>query len=135
MGVVYGAACLWQWKVSADEVGWPDWTNQDKSWREAMEMRGSYYVGYVAKAMEGLNISDIEKRPDLSDQNQPLLAIEGTLYISYLNEGGQIKIREVPPDLPFKWFNPKTGTFGHAEKSNTGVFDAPSAQPWVLIIG
>ena len=41
MGVVYGAAALWQWKITADEPGWTAWAEQAKSWEEALEMVGA----------------------------------------------------------------------------------------------
>ena len=37
MGVVYGAATLWQWKVSPEEEGWPAWTDQNTSWDQGIE--------------------------------------------------------------------------------------------------
>lgn len=136
MGVVYGAATLWQWKVTVDEPGWDDWTNAPLSWREALDLEGSRYAGYVARAFEGYDFTDMEKRWDLAENNRPLLAIEGRFYISYLENGGQISIRDVPEGLPFRWFDPTTGEF--AEGGNTlagGTFMSPDRQPWVLIIG
>ncbi len=62
MGVVYGTATLWQWKISPTEEGWPAWTDQPTSWKEAMHMRGSTYVGLVGKILGGLDLTDIEKR-------------------------------------------------------------------------
>lgn len=135
MGVVYGAACLWQWKITAQEEGWPAWTDQDKSWKEAMQMEGSNFVGNVSKAFAGLDYLDMEKRPDLTLGSQPLLAKEGSLYISYLREGGEIAIRGVPNQLPFRWFNPKVGVFGESIPNNNGHFQAPNGDPWVLIVG
>ncbi len=142
MGVVYGAASLWQWKVTDKEEGWTDWASQPKSWEGAMKMEGSKYVGYVSKALEGLDFADIEKRWDLSD-GKPLLAKEGQLYISYLNEGGTITIKGVPDGLSVRWFDPKTGSFadaGTTQGPSAGAerqvsFETPSEEPWVLIVG
>jgi hypothetical protein len=101
MGVVYGAATLWQWKVTVDEPGWDDWTDAPLSWREALNLEGSRYVGFVSRAFEGFDFADMEKRWDLTEDNQPLLAKEGIFYISYLGTGGMIKIKDVPEELPF----------------------------------
>lgn len=136
MGVVYGAAGLWQWKVTPDEEGWGSWASQNKSWREALEMEGSRYVGYLAKAFDGYDFADIEKRWDLTENNQPLLAVEGKFYISYLNNGGEISIPSVPAGLPWKWFDPQKGTFeDEGVTENGSVFVTPGNTPKVLIIG
>jgi hypothetical protein len=136
MGVVYGAAGLWQWKVKPDEGGWDTWTDQPVSWREAIHLEGSKYVGFVSKAFQYFDFTDMEKRFDLTEGNKPLLAKEGTFYIAYLAEGGAITIRNIPASLPHHWFNPKTGAFvnvGTSRQENT--FIAPDSNPWVLIVG
>lgn len=136
MGVVYGAVCLWQWKITPDEPGWDSWTNAPMSWKEAMAQEGSRYAGLLAKAFEGYDFTDMEKRWDLTDKNQPLLAIEGKFYISYLENGGAINIKNMVPGLPWSWFNPKTGQITPGGKTSAeGLFNAPDNNPWVLIIG
>ncbi len=136
MGIVYGAACLWQWKITPDEPGWDTWTDAPLSWKEAMEQEGSHYAGSMAKAFEGYDFADMEKRWDLTGANQPLLAKEGRFYISCLAEGGPITIRNMSPGLPFSWFNPKTGQFSREGVTTTeGTFIAPNAHPWVLVVG
>jgi hypothetical protein len=135
MGVVYGAAALWQWKVTPDEEGWTAWASQDKSWREALEMEGSNYVGLVGKALQGLDLADIEKRWDLTEGEQPLLAKAGELYVSYLNNGGSIRISSMPAGLNYHWFDPKTGETTTPEVTKgDGEFTAPGEAPWVLIV-
>jgi len=65
-----------------------------------------------------------------------LLAKEGVFYVSYLENGGEIRIKTVPVGLSFRWFNPVNGEFGNEEKTKPdGVFIAPGNKPWVLIIG
>lgn len=133
MGIVYGAATLWQWKISSTEEGWPAWTDQPTSWREALDMEGSRYAGLVGKILEGLDVSDIEKRWDLAN-GMPLLAKEGELYISYLNKGGTIEIEHLRTDLNYQWANPKTGEIKKMGKTKVNKFKAPNENPWVLII-
>ena len=137
MGVVYGAAGLWQWKISPEEEGWSAWASQNKSWKMAMQQEGAQYVGLVSKALGNLNIADIEKRWDLTTNNQPLLAKEGELYISYLNNGGEIQIKSIPSGLKYHWFNPKDGSIENEGTTDASLvkFNAPSADPWVLIVG
>ncbi len=134
MGVVYGAATLWQWKINPLEKGWPAWTDQATSWKEALQMQGSAYVGIVGKILKGLDISDIEKRWDLAN-GKPLLAKEQKLYISYLNKGGEIEIQNVPDSLNYHWINPKNGEIKQMGKVSSEKFKAPDENPWVLIIG
>jgi hypothetical protein len=136
MGVVYGAAALWQWKLTPDEEGWGAWTDQPLSWREAIELEGSRYVGNVRKAFSGFDFTDMEKRWDLTKGNHPLLAKEGKFYISYLPEGENIIIPSIPEDLPVYWFNPKNGEWKEGGKiTREHDFAAPDKNPWVLIIG
>ncbi|WP_273568614.1 DUF4038 domain-containing protein [Maribacter halichondriae] len=133
MGVVYGAATLWQWKISTTEEGWPSWTDQQTSWYEAMHMKGSKYVGLIGKILGGLNIADIEKHWDLAN-GKPLLAIKGKLYISFLNEGGEITIRNLPDNLNYCWIDPKTGIPQQIGKVTVDTFKAPNKNPWVLLL-
>ncbi len=136
MGVVYGAATLWQWKVTPDEPGWDEWTDAPMSWREAIDLEGSRYVGFVSRAFAGYPFTDMEKRWDLTGNNMPLLAVEGKFYISYLANGGNIAIRNVPEGLPYQWFNPVTGEFAAGGLTGKDLkLEAPGKQPWVLIIG
>lgn len=136
MGVVYGAAGLWQWKLTKDEPGWQSWTDQPVSWREALDLEGSKYVGFVSRAFKGFDYVDMERRWDLAEGNKPLLAKEGTFYVAYLDAGGSIVIKNMQADLSYYWFNPKTGVFGEEEKTRAdGQFSAPDTSPWVLIIG
>ncbi len=135
MGVVYGAASLWQWKVTADEEGWTAWATQAKSWDQALQMEGSTYVGLVSRPFVGADFADMEKRPDLVVGDQPLLAKEGEFYLSYLHEGGSIEIKGIPADLNQQWYNPKTGAFSDKEKVGSKMnFEAPGKAPWVLVI-
>jgi hypothetical protein len=136
MGVVYGAASLWQWKVTPDEPGWPEWTDSPRSWRQALDLEGAQYVGCISKAFEGFDFADMQRRSDLTEGNNPLLAKEGTFYISYLENGGEIKIKDVPVGLPAFWFDPRAGQFKKEKKTSVdGIFKSPDAKPWVLIIG
>lgn len=136
MGVVYGAAGLWQWKLTTDEPGWGEWTDQPVNWQTALALEGSNYPGNIRKALDGFDFVDIEKRWDLTEGNKPLLAKEGKFYVAYLPEGGEIKIKSVPNGLDYFWFNPMLGnveTSGVVKDNNT--FLAPDKKPWVLLIG
>lgn len=136
MGVVYGAGGLWNWKLSPDEAGWPDWANTAASWRDAIKFEGSRFVGYVSRAFEGMPFTDMAPRPDLAGGHN-LLAVPDQFYLSYLPEGGTVSVQEIPADLPYRWFNPKTGAFAETGTTIAGPteFNAPDANPWVLVVG
>lgn len=135
MGVVYGAAALWQWKVSPEEEGWTAWASQPKSWKQALEMEGSKYVGLVARPFEGADFADMEKRPDLVEGEGQLLAKEGSFYLSYLPKGGTVQLKGVPERLEAQWYDPKSGAFKEVDANpTTGSYTAPDESPWVLVI-
>lgn len=135
MGVVYGAGGLWNWKLTPNEEGWPEWADSNVSWREAIELPGSKFVGYLGKALKGLDITDIEKHPELAEGNL-CLAKPGKIYIVYLPEGGNVKISQLSESLKYQWFDPRAGEFisdGDVE-SETQEFMLGAKSPVVLII-
>ncbi|MGB5356049.1 MAG: DUF4038 domain-containing protein [Eudoraea sp.] len=133
MGVVYGAASLWQWKITAEEEGWTSWAVQNMSWSEAMEMSGATYVGLFGKILSPYNTEGLERRWDLA-LNKPLLAKEGALYISFLKEGGNITIKNLPKNMDYKWINPKNGNIKEEGKTVSTALKSPANGPWVLIV-
>lgn len=135
MGVVYGAAALWQWKVSPNEEGWTAWASQARSWDQALEMEGSTFVGLVSRPFADADFADMEKRADLVEGEGTLLAKEGKFYLSYLPTGGSIQLKALPSGLEARWYNPKSGEFRPiASLPEAGVFTAPDLSPWVLIL-
>ena len=134
MGVVYGAAGLWQWKLHAEEY-WPPWADgRGMSWREAMDLEGSTYVGLLGKILDGFDITDIERRHDMAG-GALFLAKPGKLYIAYLPEGGTITIPGVTQNISYAWFNPKTGRRENPLMTLGETFITPTDDPWVMIIG
>jgi hypothetical protein len=135
MGHIYGAGGLWNWKLAADEPGWESWANTHAAWYESIEFEGSRYVGYVSRAFDGLDFTDIERRHDLAG-GHPALAREGKLYIVYLREGGTVSLGGLTGPLPYRWFDPKTGNRGAEGTVSPGdQLAAPGKDPWVLIAG
>ncbi len=135
MGVVYGAGGLWNWKLFPDEEGWPDWANSNVSWKEAIELPGAKYVGYFEKALNGLNITDIEKHPELAGGNL-CLAKPGELYIVYLPQGGEVQLQNLNEGMTYKWFDPKQGEFIDEGKTQhtKETFNPDTNEPMVLIV-
>ena len=135
MGVVYGAGGLWNWKLKAEEPGWPDWANSNVSWKEAIELPGADYVGYLGKALKGLDITDIEKHPEWAGGNL-CLAKPGELFIIYLPGGGTTTVDQAPLQGTYQWFNPRIGEFveeGDIQESSDN-YASPLEGPSVLIV-
>jgi hypothetical protein len=134
MGVVYGAGGLWNWKLFNDEPGWPQWANSNVSWREAIDLPGAVFVGYMGKALEEIDITDIEKHPELAEGNL-CLAKPGELFIVYLPEGGKTRIDGLPESGTYRWFDPQKGEFAPEVNCNAStIFESPAQTPFVLIV-
>lgn len=134
MGHVYGAAGLWQWKLFADEY-WDPWANgEGMSWREAIDLEGSTYVGIFGKILDGFDITDIEVRHDMAG-GALFLAKPGQLYIGYLPNGGTIQIPGVTQNVSYAWYNPMTGKRENPLMALGETFISPTDDPWVIIIG
>jgi hypothetical protein len=96
MGVFYGAASLWQWRLHADEPGHLDYfLGPDAGWREALAYEGSTYVGLVGKIMASLPFADMA--PDWSHAARGL-SVPGTWSLIYREAGGLLM--RYDPALP-----------------------------------
>ncbi len=135
MGIVYGAGGLWQWKLTPDEAGWPDWANSPGvSWREATGLPGSRLAGLVGKALAGFDTTDMTRLPEVGAQ---AVGKAGSLYIVYVTKGDGTSIAGLTEGLPYVWFDPRNGAFapgGNVARA-TQVFTPPSSEPWVLLVG
>jgi len=110
MGVVYGAANLWQWKHHADEPGHsPYFLAASGSWREALDFPGSTWVGRLGRILDGLPTTDMA--PDWSTFLSPRgLRVPGRLQITYQERGGALMpMREDGLPLHYRVVDPCTG--------------------------
>jgi len=110
MGVVYGAANLWQWRHHADEPGHhPYFLGPPGSWRDALDFPGSTYVGLVGRILDGLPTTDME--PDWTTFLSPRgLRVPGRLQIIYQANGGILSpMREDGLPLRYRIIDPTTG--------------------------
>jgi Protein of unknown function (DUF4038)/Domain of unknown function (DUF5060) len=88
MGVAYGAASLWQWRLHPGEPGHGDYfLCPDAGWREALDFEGSTYVGLVGKILDGLPLANASPCWDVSTNTRGLLD-PGVIYIGYAEHGG-----------------------------------------------
>ena len=61
---------------------------------------------------------------------------EADLAVLYFTAGGQagIKPRSLAKELNARWYNPRNGKWADADKTGAGVFIAPDAEDWVLLL-
>jgi hypothetical protein len=90
MGVVYGAANLWQWRLHDAEPGHGEYfLGPPGSWADALAFPGSAYVGLVGRVLAGLPTTDM--RPDWASFLSPRgLRAGNALQISYQESGGPL---------------------------------------------
>ena len=137
MGVVYGVAALWQWKLFADEPGWPAWALDNVAWRDAPQKRRQHVCWPTCRhAFAGYDFTDMTKHPELAG-GKPCVGIPGKFYVVYLPQGGAVTISGLKESLSYRWFNPKTA--GWVEAGRTADTElkatAPDTGPWVLFVG
>lgn len=137
MGVVYGAANIWQWKLHAEEPGLePYFSAPTGGWRDALDFPGSTYVGLIGHILRGLPITDME--PDWRTVSGPrALLVPGVLLISYQEFGGPLRLWRPDVDIPhqFTIVDPKTGkeiASGEVPK-DVALLEDDSPQPRVVI--
>ncbi|MBX2816165.1 MAG: DUF4038 domain-containing protein [Saprospiraceae bacterium] len=131
MGVVYGAACLWQWKVTPDEEGWPAWTDNGISWEEALHLGGSTFVGLVGKILAPYDLTDIKK--SVLNNGQMALQKDG-LLIAYVMEDSVLSVPKSFMGGKAQWINPKTGVSSPSETLTETTLQPPSVLPQVLLM-
>jgi hypothetical protein len=139
MGIVYGAAGLWQWKLRADEPGWAPWCDAKASWEDALAFEGSRYAGLVGRILDGYDLADCGKRIDIG-RGRRTLAVPDRFILIYAEHGGNLQITHQAEPLPYRIVDPKTGgtlSDGSLPGGGTGLtsIDAPSNQPIVFVAG
>ncbi|CAB4619042.1 MAG: DUF4038 domain-containing protein [Actinobacteria bacterium] len=109
MGVFYGAASLWQWRLHKGEPGHAiGFINPDSGWREALDYEGSTYVGLVAKILAGLPTTDMQ--PSVEHAISPhCLIVPGKLFIAYQEQGGRLMIMDDAIGPNYRVVDPQTG--------------------------
>ncbi len=110
MGVVYGAANVWQWRHHEGEPGHsPYFVAGGGSWREALDFPGSTYVGLVGRILDGLPTTDMA--PDWATFLSPRgLRVPGALQLVYQERGGPlIPMRDDGLPLRYRMVDPRTG--------------------------
>lgn len=137
MGVVYGAASLWQWRLHAQEPDHADWcTAPNAGWREALEFEGSRYPGILAKIFAGLPFAGMAPNWTYTYGRRGL-AVPGKLFVLYLPEGGNVAIlsRDVP--RAYRVYDPHTGKMLRTDRlpdsAPAQASTGPEGSPRVLV--
>jgi hypothetical protein len=108
LGVTYGAASLWQWRLHRDEPGFePYFLAEGAGWREALDFEGSTYVGMVSKILAGLPFVDMQPNWRLAISMRAL-SVPGRFFLCYRENGGHVTI--VDDDVPrdYRVIDPRT---------------------------
>ena len=109
MGVGYGAASLWQWRLHADEPGHAEYfLGTDAGWREALDFEGSAYVGLLGRLVRQLPFLDMA--PDWTHAiGNRALSVPGELVLVYRENGRPLTLTD--PALPrhLSVVDPRTG--------------------------
>lgn len=136
MGVVYGAANLWQWKLHPDEPGHaPYFLSAGGDWRTALAYEGSTYVGLLTSVLDGLPTTDMS--PDWQTCINPRgLTVPGRLHIAYQEAGGPLRIMN-DDGLPMNYriVDPRTGRTVRTgtREPDTAIIDGDRGAPRVVI--
>jgi Protein of unknown function (DUF4038)/Domain of unknown function (DUF5060) len=107
MGVFYGAASLWQWRLHPNEPGHLDYfLGPNAGWREALTYEGATYVGLVGKILRSLSFADMA--PDWSHGARGV-SVPGQWLLIYRETGG-LFMRGDPGLPPYgAVIDPRTG--------------------------
>lgn len=135
LGVVYGAGCIWQWRLHANEPGHaPFFLAEGAGWREALDFEGSTYVGMLSRILAGLPLADIQPNWQVTLGRRGLLQ-PGKLFICYSEEGGPLMLFGDQLPLAFRVIDPRSGAIIREGKRTTPQDMIPDegGQPRVYI--
>jgi hypothetical protein len=111
MGVAYGAAGLWQWRLHPTEPGHGDYfLCPGAGWRDALQFEGGHYVGLLGKILEDLPLAGASPCWDVSTNTRGLLD-PGVLYLGYAEHGGPWTFLDAAGRVPGRYWliDPRTG--------------------------
>lgn len=136
MGVVYGAASLWQWRLHENEPGHAAWCSAlDSGWRDALAFEGSSYVGVISRIFDGLPFADMEPNWT-STHGRRAVAVPGKLLVVFLPDGGYFSIVDETVPREYRVVDPKTGAVlrsGDRCDLPQGGLELPRGEPLIVI--
>ena len=137
MGVVYGAASLWNWRLRPDEPGHADWcTVPNAGWEEALQFEGSKYPGIAATILNQYPIRGMEPNWTCTYGRRGLL-IPNRMFVLYLSRGGSTTIISTKVPRCYRVSDLKTGeTVGEGrlpETARASVDSGVEGQPRLVV--
>ena len=137
LGVAYGAASLWQWRLSPEEEGHsPFFLAEHAGWREALDFEGSRYVGLVGHILRGLPLRDASPCWDVLLRSRGLLA-PGKFFLSYAEHGGPWHFLDADGRIGDRYWviDPTTGVLvdSGTRPRNHGSIPGEPERPAILI--
>ncbi|WP_182869982.1 apiosidase-like domain-containing protein [Stieleria mannarensis] len=137
MGVVYGAASLWNWRLRGDEPGHADWcTAPGAGWEDALQFEGAKYPGIAAKILNQYPIAGMEPNWTCTYGRRGLL-IPDKLFVLYLPDGGSTAIISTEVPRSYRVYDPQTGEqVGEGRLPETGrasINSGMEGQPCVVV--
>lgn len=163
-GLTYGGHGIWSWQeVDGLPYDHP-YTGMAKAWQEAKDLPGASDMGRMADLFTSIDWPALRPAPELlavqpaaaadAAGRDAEVAVEpnragdpakfvaaakseaGDLAIFYLPVGGDVTVRadRLKSGLKAEWFDPRTGNRRPAAAKDGGVYAAPDAQDWVLLM-
>ncbi len=138
MGVVYGAAALWQWKVGPDEAGWDAWSDQPLDWRGAMALPGSAHVGRVGQILANCDFTDAQVDWTMARDSVPVLRAangSGCAFVRKPNLRTHVPL-VLPKGAKLTWQDPySTRSVEVVWRAGQTSWATPdSTQAWVFLV-
>jgi hypothetical protein len=135
MGVAYGAASLWQWRLHPEEPGHSEYfLCSDAGWREALAFEGSTYVGLLGRIVQQLPFLDLAPDWTHAIANRQL-SVPGELVLIYRE--GATSLQLMDGDLPrhLSVLDPRTGAVVEQREHDPArvVLENPRAEPRVYV--
>ncbi|MGF1484707.1 MAG: DUF4038 domain-containing protein [Opitutales bacterium] len=141
-GVFYGAASLWQWKLSPDEPDHQSWCcDPAAGWRETLKFEGADYVGNVGKILARYDLTGAEPTVSQTMGNRAL-SVPGKLTLIYRAHPMDCTVHDECIQKRWRIYDPKSaeilaeGTWSETQRSlpnpgegpNVVIFYAPEAE-------
>jgi len=134
MGVVYGAASLWQWVLRPDEPGHEEYfLAPGCSWLEALEFPGAAYPGLLGRLLAELPTTDMD-RGWAGVLAPRCLVVPGMLCIVYAEHGEVFLVTAEPIPARYRCFDPRTGELlGSGTRSGPVLEHAEPGRPLIFV--
>ena len=146
-GVSYGAHGVWSWETTPQTPLNHDRTGEARPWHKAMALPGSMHMKHMAELLAELSWWKLrpsqhllEEQPGADDPARFVsvaLSEDDDFALAYFPVGGAARLRTGSPAGGFSsaaWVNPRTGERTPSKPSESGEYQAPSSEDWMLLL-